>query len=155
MKSVGSLLFRSMVLLALALPATALATACLVTAGELQTATGRAFGPGVESKSVDGAPLCIYAEVAAPQRRLTLNLLEQRGKAQFESRTRLLKMGKKPIELQGVGDAAYFNGTAAGVLQGDKLITFTGIRRMESTNEHIPSQRIVALLQAALGRLPK
>lgn len=140
-------------LLALGLPCAASATACLVTVAELQTATDRAFGAGQESKAVDGSPLCVYAEVAAPTRKLIVNVIESRGKAGFDSRVRLLTMSKKEIGLKGVGDAAYYNGTSAGVLKGDRLITFSGVRRAASKD--IPPERIVALLQAALGRASK
>jgi hypothetical protein len=62
-------------------------------------------------------------------------------------------MGKKEIGLKGVGDAAYFNGTAAGVLSGDKLITVSNVRRPSAPE--IPPERIVTLLQAALARAGK
>jgi hypothetical protein len=68
---------------------------------------------------------------------------------------RLLKVGKQPIDLQGVGDAAYFNGTAAGVLVGDRLITLSGVRRGSSKDAAIAPERIVTLLQAAIGRLQR
>ena len=62
-------------------------------------------------------------------------------------------MGKKEIGLKGVGDGAYFNGTSAGVLSGDKLITLSNVRRASAPE--IPAERIVTLLQAALGRAGK
>lgn len=140
-------------LLTLGLPAAASAAACVLTPAELQSATGREFGAGQEGKAVDGSGLCAYAEVAAPTRKMTVNVVESRAKAAFESRVRLLTTSKKDIALKGVGDAAYFNGTSAGVLAGDKLIVLSGVRRPGSPD--IPSERIVALLQAALGRASK
>jgi hypothetical protein len=142
-----------LVLLALGAPSVASAAACLLTVDELRTATGREFGAGQEGKAVDGSGLCVYAEAAAPTRKLTVNVIESRGKAAFDSRMRMLTMSKKEIGLKGVGDAAYFNGTAAGVLKGDKLITLSGVRRPSSPA--IPQERIAALLQAALGRATK
>jgi len=146
-----SLVLRVVAVFALGSPGAALANACLVTPAELQTATGRAFSSGQESKAVDGSPLCIYAETDAPQRKLTVNVIASRGKAAYDSRMRMLQMGKKSIDLKGVGDAAYFTGPAAGVLTGDTLITFSNVQRAGS-KEPIPSERIVALLKAALGR---
>lgn len=73
---------------------------------------------------------------------MTINVIE-----------RTLTMNKKEIGLKGVGDAAYFNGTSAGVLAGDKLIVLSGVRRLGAAD--IAPERIVALLQAALGRVSK
>jgi hypothetical protein len=143
----------AMVVLALGVPSGVLASACLVSVEELQTATDRTFSAGQEGKAVDGSPLCVYAEAAAPTRKLIINVLESRGKAGFESRLRLLNVGKKEIGLKGVGDAAYYNGTSAGVLTGDRLIAFSGVRRAASKD--IPPERIVALLQAAVVRAAK
>lgn len=142
-----------LVLGTLGLPSAASAAACLLTVEELRTATGREFGAGQEGKAVDGSELCAYSEAAAPTRKLTVNVIASRGKAAYENRLRLLTMGKKEIGLKGVGDAAYFNGTAAGVLTGDKLITLSGVRRASSPD--IPPARIVTLLQAALDRAAK
>ena len=135
---------------ALALPSVA---ACLLTPEELRTATGREFSAGKESKAVDGSDMCTYHEVAAPTRKLSINVIQSRGKASFESRMRLLSMGQKEIGLKGVGDAVYFNGTSAGVLTGDKLITLSGVRRPSAPE--LPPERVVTLLQAALNRAGK
>jgi len=135
------------------LPGAASAAACLLTPEELEAATGREFSAGQEGKAADGSELCAFAEVAAPTRKLSVNVIASRGKAAYESRLRLLSMGKKDISLKGAGDAAYFNGTAAGVLSGDKLITLSNLRRASAPE--IPSERIVVLLQAALGRAGK
>jgi hypothetical protein len=62
-------------------------------------------------------------------------------------------MGGKDIGLAGVGDAAYFNGPSAGVLSGDRMIALSGVERAEVAA--VPCERIVALMQIALGRLPK
>ena len=66
------------------------------------------------------------------------------------SRLRLLQMGGKSIDLKGVGDRAYFNGTAAGVLSGDKLITFSNLRR--SSDPKIAAEQLVPALQRALKK---
>src|SRR5687767_5649903 len=88
-------------------------SACLLTAAELQTATGRTFDDGqAGDNAVDGAVQCHYAEKGKPQRKLTVGVAGSHARAQFESRRRLLKMGKEPIDLMGVGDAAYYNGTS-------------------------------------------
>ena len=153
MKVTDRLVALSAVVITLALPVVASATACIVTPGELQTATGRSFNAGQESKAVDGSAVCSYTEADAPKRRLVINVIESRGKAQIESRKRLLSRGDKPIDLPGVGDAAYYNGTSAGVLSGDRLIAFTNLQR-PGTPKAAP-EKITALLQAALGRLPR
>lgn len=128
--------------------------ACLLTPAELQAATGRAFNEGQATRVVgDGSPLCVYAETGQPQRKLTIGVSTQSARRQFESRMRLLRMGNKPIELAGVGDAAYFNGTAAGVLAGDRFISLSGLRRGASKDEQIAPERVVGLLQAALKRI--
>lgn len=145
--------FTTLWLLMTGLPSVASAAACLLTPEELRAATGREFTAGQEGKAVDGSDLCAYAEVAMPARKLAVNVIASRGKAAYESRMRLLSIGKKEIGLKGVGDAAYFNGTAAGVLTGDKLITLSNLRRASAPE--IPSERIVTLLQAALGRARK
>lgn len=91
-------------------------TACLLTPSELQTLTGRAFSDGEPGKNAgDGSPLCHYAEKDNPRRKLTIGVSSTNAQSQFESRLRLLQMGGKSIDLKGVGDRAYFNGTAAGV----------------------------------------
>lgn len=143
----------ALLLVTMGLPSGASAAACLLTPEELRAATGREFIAGREGKAVDGSDLCAYAEVAMPARKLAVNVIASRGKAAYESRMRLLSMGKKEIGLKGVGDAAYFNGTAAGVLSGDKLITLSNLRRASAPK--IAPERIVTLLQAALGRAGK
>ena len=141
---------------ALGLPGVALANACILTPAEVQTAIGRAFSAGQESKAVDGSAVCSYAEVAFPKRRLVINVVDSKGKVRFDSAKRLLKMSNKPIDLAGVGDAAYFNGTSAGVLSGDKYIAFSGLKPAPGSKpSHAAPEQIVALLQAALGHLPK
>jgi hypothetical protein len=137
----------------LGLPVVALAKACIFTPAELQTATGRAYNAGQESKAVDGSSVCSYTEVDAPKKRLVVNVIESKGKVRFESSKRLLKMTRKSIDLAGVGDAAYFNGPSAGVLSGDKVIALTGVERAQVAA--VPPERVVALLGIALERLPK
>jgi hypothetical protein len=62
-------------------------------------------------------------------------------------------MTRKDIGLGDAGDAAYFNGTSAGVLSGDKMIALSGVERAQAAA--VPPERIVALMQIALGRSPK
>lgn len=123
--------------------------ACLLTPSELQALTGRAFSEGQASKNLgDGSPLCHYAEKDNPRRKLTIGVSSANAQRQFESRLRLLQMGSKSIDLQGVGDRAYFNGTAAGVLSADKLIIISNLRR--AADPKIAPEKVVAALQSAL-----
>jgi hypothetical protein len=120
-----------------------------LTPSELQTLTGRAFSDGQASKNLgDGSPLCHYVEKANPQRKLTIGVSSTNAQRQFESHMRLLQMGSKSIDLKGVGDRAYFNGTAAGVLSGDKLITISNLRR--AADPKIAPEMVVAMFQSAL-----
>jgi hypothetical protein len=124
-------------------------SACLLTPAELQTLTGRAFSDGQASKNLgDGSPLCHYAEKDDPKRKLTIGVSSTNAQRQFESRMRLLQMGSKSIDLKGVGDRAYFNGTSAGVLAGDKLITISNLRR--AADPQIAPEKVVATFQLAL-----
>jgi hypothetical protein len=148
-----SFMFPAIAALALASPVVASAKGCIFTPAELQTATGRSFNAGQESKAVDGSSVCSYTEVAAPKKRLVVNVIESKGKVRFDSSKRLLTMSKKPIDLAGVGDAAYFNGPSAGVLSGDKMIALSGVERAQVPD--VPPERVVALLELAIARLPK
>ena len=126
--------------------------ACLLTPSELQALTGRAFGDGEASKNLgDGSPLCHYAEKANPRRKLTFGVSSTNAQRQFESRVRLLQASGKSIALEGVGDRAYYNGTAAGVLAGDRLISLSNLRR--ASDPAIAADKVVALLQAVLEKI--
>jgi hypothetical protein len=126
-------------------------SACLLTAAELQAATGRTFDAGqAGDNAIDGAVQCHYSETGRPQRKLTVGVAGTNAKAQFESRRRLLKMGKEPIDLAGVGDAAYYNGTSAGVLAGARLITLSGLRR--ASDPKVAPDKAAELLRTALKR---
>lgn len=120
---------------------------CLFTPEQLKVATGRAYAAGEAMKDAAGQPLCAYAEVERPKRKLVVGLHTEKARPQFESRVRLLKMGKK-IELEGVGDAAYFNGTAAGVLQGERFVSLTNLRR--AGDPALEPTKVAQLLKAAL-----
>jgi hypothetical protein len=142
---------RALVLLigVIAIPSLAAASdACLLSAEELQAATSRAFAPGEPTKAADGSLLCAYAEQANPKRRLTIQVSSQKAKQQFESRVRLLSSGTASIALSGVGDAAYYNGTSAGVLVGDRLIAIGGLRR--APDPKIAPEKVARLLQLAM-----
>jgi hypothetical protein len=125
--------------------------ACLLTAAELQAATGRTFDDGqAGDNALDGAVQCHYTEKGKPQRKLTVGVAAANARAQFESRRRLLKMGKEPIDIAGVGDAAYYNGTSAGVLSGARLITLSGLRR--ASDPKVAPDKAAELLRTALKR---
>ena len=136
------------------IPANAAAQeACLLTPAELESATGRAFTEGVPGVEVgSNVPLCHYAEVERPQRRLTIGLLRESSRARFEASQRLLTRGNDSIALPDVGSAAYFNGTAAGVLAGDIFIRISNLRRGASQDPEISPEQARTLLQAALDR---
>jgi hypothetical protein len=142
--------------LSLGFPAVGLANACILTPAKLQTLVGRAFNAGQESKAVDGSSVCSYTEVDSPKRRLVINVIESKADVRFESAKRLLKMSNKPIDLAGVGDAAYYNGTAAGVLSKDRMIAFSGVKPPPGSKpSHLAPEQIVALLKAALEQASK
>lgn len=127
------------------------ADACLLTPDELKALTGRAFEPGQPGKNLaDDSPLCHYAESENPQRKLTIGMSTTNAKQQFDSRVRMLSMGGKSIELTGVGDGAYYNGTSAGALSLDKLVTFSNLRR--STDPQIAADSVAQALNAALKK---
>lgn len=157
MKAIHALFtLPAVALLSLGFPAVGLANACMLTPAELQSLVGRAFNAGQESKAVDGSSVCSYTEVALPKRRLLINVIDSKAKVRFESAKRLLKMTNKPIDLSDVGDAAYYNGTAAGVLSGDRMISFSGVKPPPGSKpSHLPPEQIVALLKAALNQAPK
>ncbi len=125
--------------------------ACLLTPAQLQTLTGRAFAEGEPGKNLgDGSPLCHFAEQANPKRKLTIGVSSTNARQQFDSRVRMLQTGGKPITLDGVGDGAYYNGTSAGVLDGDRLITLSNLRR--ASDPKIEPAKVVAALQAMLKK---
>ena len=126
--------------------------ACLLTPSELQRLTGRAFSEGEASKAAgDGSPLCHYAEKDNPKRKLTIGVSSSNAQRQFESRVRLLQGSGASIDLKGVGERAYFNGTAAGVLSGGRLITLTNLRR--ASDPKIAPEQVAAMLQLALKKV--
>lgn len=123
--------------------------ACLLTPAALQKATSRTFVEGQPARNLgDDSPLCHYAEKDNPQRKLTVGVSATKAKQQFESRLRLLQMSGKSIELKDVGDRAYYNGTAAGVLTGDKLISISNLRR--AGQPQIAQEKVQELLRAAI-----
>lgn len=133
----------------LACSAAAAETACLLTPAALQKATSRAFAEGQLARNLgDDSPLCHYAEKDNPQRKLTVGVSVANARQQFESRLRLLQMSGKSIELKDVGDRAYYNGTSAGVLAGDKLISISNLRR--AGQPKIAQEKVQELLRAAI-----
>ncbi|HEY0939744.1 MAG TPA: hypothetical protein VGE08_06580 [Steroidobacter sp.] len=126
-------------------------SACLLTPAQLQSLTGRSFSEGEIGKDPgDGSPLCHYAQTDNPRRKLTIGMTSAQAERRFESRLRMLQMGRKSIEIDGVGDRAYYNGTSAGVLSGNKLITFSNLRR--ASDPEIAAEKVVAMLQVALQK---
>lgn len=102
---------------------------CLLSGAELSSFAGRVFADGTASKTAVGTPMCVYSEKDRPRRKLTIEVSSTNAASQFDSRVRLLQRGKASIEMAGIGDRAYFNGTAAGVLKGDTLVAVGQLRR--------------------------
>lgn len=126
-------------------------SACLLTPAELQSLTGRAFSEGQIAKDPgDGSPLCHYPQSDNPRRKLTIAVTSSNAQRRFEAHLRLLNLGKDSIEVEGVGDRAYYNGTSAGVLSGNKLITISNLRR--GADPKIAADKVVAMLQVALKK---
>lgn len=126
-------------------------SACLLTPAQLQTLTGRTFAEGqLATNPGDGSPLCHYAEQSSPSRKLTIGVSSTNAAKQFDSRVRMLQMGSKSIALDGVGDRAYYNGTSAGVLDGDRLVTISSLRR--ASDPKIEPGKVVDALRAALKK---
>lgn len=124
--------------------------ACLLTPAQLQDLTGRAFEEGQPGRNAgDGSPLCHYAERANPKRRLTIGVSSTNAQQQFDSRARMLQTGGRSIELQGVGEAAYYNGTAAGVLSGGRLFSISNLRR--ASDPKIEPEKVAAALRLMTG----
>lgn len=113
----------------LASPSAVADTPCLLTGAELSSFAGRAFADGAASKTAVGTPMCVYTEKDRPKRKLTIEVSSTNAASQFDSRVRLLQRGKASIEIAGIADRAYFNGTAAGVLKGDTLVAVGQLRR--------------------------
>jgi hypothetical protein len=146
--------YRAAVIAGIGLLACATAQAdnpCLLTPEQLQTMTGRAFNEGEAGKNPgNGSPQCLYAERDNPSRKLIIGVSSTDAQRRFESHLRLLKMSSQPIALEGVGDRAYFNGTSAGVLSGNTLITFSNLRR--ASDPQIAPEKVVAMLRVALEK---
>lgn len=125
---------------------------CLVTPAELEAATGRVFEEGRSGKDITQQhDECVYAEKNQAKHKLVISVRTVNARQQFESRKRLLTMGKDSIDIEDVGDAAWFSGVAAAVLKGDRALFLSGVRRASDPN--IPREKIAELLRAALKRV--
>jgi hypothetical protein len=135
----------------LAAPALA-ADGCLLSVDELSAAAGRAFSAGEPRKDiVTEEPQCFYAQKDKPKRGMTLRIHTQKAASRFEATKRVTTFGSDPVELSGVGDAAFFNGTSAGVLVGDKAVILGSIRG--AGDPKIAREKVVGLLKLVAARL--
>ncbi|TDQ44154.1 hypothetical protein [Permianibacter aggregans] len=122
---------------------------CRLSSADLQAATGRTFNEGEVTITATGISMCVYTEKDKPKRRVTLEVSSDNAEKQFESKMRLLQLGKKSIVLPGVGDKAYFNGTAAGVLKGDTFFSLGQLRR--SSEPELKPENVIALLSKTIS----
>lgn len=128
------------------------ADACLLSVDELKATTGRVFKAGEPRKDVvTGEPQCFYSQAENPKRGVLLRILEQKAASRFEASKRATSFGTDPVDLSGVGDAAFFNGTSAGVLVGDQAIILGSIRG--AGDPKIEREKVGGLLKVVVERL--
>lgn len=128
------------------------ADGCLLSVEELAATTGRAFSAGEPRKDiVTGEPHCFYAQKENPKRGMLLRIHTQKADRRFEATKRATSFGSDPVEVPGVGDAAYFNGTSAGVLVGDKAVILGSIRT--AGDPKIDREKVAKLLKLVAERL--
>ena len=128
------------------------ANPCLLTVEELQQATGREFESGTPGKDIaTQEPQCTYAETKNPKRHVMVRILTEKAAQRYASNKRLVSFGKDPIELDGVGDAAFYTGTTAGVLLGERAIILSTLRR--ASDAEIERSTVTDLLRKAAERL--
>lgn len=151
MKIRASLLMSSLGVLFLAGQAFA-ADSCLLSAEEVSAATGRAFSAGEARKDiVTGEPQCFYAQKENPKRGVMLRIHSQKAASRFEATKRVTTFGNDPVDLPGIGDGAYFNGTSAGVLVGDKAVILGSLRG--AGEPKIGHDKVAELLRLVIDRL--
>lgn len=125
---------------------------CLLSSDELSAATGRAVLAGQPRKDiVTGEPQCFYAQKDKPKRGMMLRIHAQKAANRFEATKRVTAVGGEPVDLPGVGDAAFFNGTSAGVLVGDKAVILGSLRG--AGDPKIAPEEVTKLLQLVAERL--
>lgn len=151
MKILARFVFSSLGMLMFGSPALA-SDACLLSAEELSTATGREFSAGEARKDiVTSEPQCFYAQKANPKRGVLLRIHTQKAASRFEATKRATSFGSEPVDLSGVGDAAYFNGTSAGVLVGEKAAILGTLRG--AGDPKIDRAKVAELLKLVTARL--
>lgn len=122
---------------------------CLLSAEELTAATGRPFATGEPGQDAAGTPICVYAQTDSPRRRLILGVAGDKARTRYQAQARLL--AREPgSRLDGVGEAAYYNGSAAGALAGERFVFLSQLRR--GSDPEIAPQRVAELLDKALAR---
>ena len=125
---------------------------CLLSAEELSAATGRAFIAGEARKDIVTAePQCFYAQKDKPKRGMMLRIHSQKAASRYEATKRVTTFGSEPVELPGVGDAAFFNGTSAGVLIGDKAVILGSLRG--AGEPKVAREKVAELLRLVIERL--
>jgi hypothetical protein len=127
------------------------ADACLLSPEELSTATGREFSAGEARKDIaTGEPQCFYAQKANPKRGVLLRIQSEKAAKRFEATKRVTTFGSEPVDVPGVGDAAYFNGTSAGVLAGQQAVILS---LRGAGDPKIAREKVADLLKLIVARL--
>jgi hypothetical protein len=143
---------RTMVLMMLACAGSAAADPCLLTPAELHATTGREFEAGTPGQDiVTQEPHCTYRETKNAKRHVMVRILTQKAPKRFEASKRTVHFGKDPIDLEGVGEAAFYSGTTAGVLLGEQAIILSTLRR--ASDPKIDRAVVADLLRKAAERL--
>lgn len=151
MKILARLVVSSLSMLMFESPAFA-SDACLLSVEELSAATGREFSAGEARKDIaTGEAQCFYAQKANPKRGMSLRIHAQKAASRFEATKRATSFGSEPVDLPGVGDAAYFNGTSAGVLVGEKAAILGTLRG--AGDPKIDRAKVAELLKLVTARL--
>lgn len=131
---------------------TVAADPCLLTPDELKQATGRAFEAGVPGKDIaTQEPQCTYAEKNKPKRSVMVRILTEKAAQRYAANKRLVSFGNDPLDLEGVGEAAFYSGTTAGVLLGERAIILSTLRR--AGDPKLERAAVVDLLRKAAERL--
>lgn len=128
------------------------ADACLLTPEELSTATGREFSAGEGRKDIaTGEPQCFYAQKANPKRGVLLRIQSEKAASRFAATKRVTTFGSDPVDVPGIGDAAFFNGTSAGVLAGEQAAILSSLRG--AGEPKIAREKVAELLKLIVARL--
>ena len=128
------------------------ADACLLSPELLLSATGREFSAGEARKDIaTGEPQCFYAQKVNPKRGVLLRIQSEKAATRFASTKRATSFGSEPVDLPGIGDAAYFNGTSAGVLAGENAAILSNLRA--ANDPKIDRAKVAELLKLIAARL--